>query len=112
MRKRYIQSEILFYLFDGNLHTAPELAEKIEVSIKTIRRHIQDLSINFPIMVENGGIGGGGGFRLEKDNRSVLLFTTEELNLILKALKFLTDEESRRLTKKIIHILELKKTGK
>ena len=63
-------------------------------------------------MVENGGIGCVGGFRLEKDNRSVLLFTTEELNLILKALKFLTDEESRRLTKKIIHILELKKTGK
>ena len=109
MRKRYIQSEILFYLFDGNLHTAPELAEKIEVSVKTIRRHIQDLSINFPIMVENGGFGGGGGFRLEKDKHSVLLFTTEELNFILNALTFLNNEESNQLAKKILHILELNK---
>ena len=104
MKKRYIPTEILFYLSDGLIHTASDLARKIEVSEKTIRRHIQELSISYPINVEIGGYGGGGGYRLETKKCNILLYTKEELEMIIEALEHLDDDRNVSLKNKLIHL--------
>ena len=110
MKKRYIQTELLFYLSDGLIHTASELADKIEVSEKTIRRYLQDLSISYPINTYSGGYCGGGGYQLNVNACNILLFTKEELWLIITALDFLVEnEEIRALKNKLIHLYENKK---
>lgn len=44
MKSRYIQNMIMKILEDNRLHTMREMAEKIEVNISTIQRHLIDLS--------------------------------------------------------------------
>ena len=105
MRRRYVQGEILFYLFDGKKHTVYELSEKIEVSQTTIKRHIQDLSVKYPITTIKGGVGGGGGVLLEKCFGYTCLFSTEDLEIIKKALWLLPpDKTTCRLIEKIASI--------
>ena len=106
MRKRYVQGEILFYLSNGKLHTTRELAENVEVSEMTIRRHISDLSIKFPIVTNKGGIGGGGGIQMNKNGCTFSVFTDRELKIILQGLELMEQEETvLAFTKKIIHII-------
>ena len=51
--------KILYYLLDKGRATAPELAEKFEVSIRTIYRDVEALSsANIPIYTESGRNGG------------------------------------------------------
>ena len=47
MRSRYIQNRILYYLSDGKRHTISEIAQTLEISYKTVQRHITDLSIDY-----------------------------------------------------------------
>ncbi len=61
---------IIYYLLDKGKATAPELAEKFEVSVRTIYRDIDALSgAGIPIYAEagrNGGIHLTNGFVLDK----------------------------------------------
>lgn len=85
MRSRYIQNDILFYLSDGKPHSSEELAEAIEVSVVTIRRHIKDLSLNYPIVSFVGGVGGGGGYRMLSE--IALQLTVEDIEVIVDSLE-------------------------
>lgn len=79
---------IITVLLQNNKATAPELAEKFEVSRRTILRDIDDIcKAGIPVVTSQGGGGGisiAEGYSLDK---SVL--TSDELQSILAGLKSL-----------------------
>lgn len=80
--------KIVYYLLDKGQATAPELAKKFEVSVRTIYRDIDALSgAGIPIYAE---AGRNGGIHLMKDfvlNKAV--FSKEEKQEILTAMQSL-----------------------
>lgn len=78
--------KILYYLLDKGHATAPELAEKLEVSVRTIYRDIDALSgAGIPVYAEtgrNGGIHLMNDFVLDK-----AVLSEEEKQEILTALQ-------------------------
>ena len=81
--------KIVYYLLDKGKATAPELAEKFEVSVRTIYRDIDALSgAGIPIYAEagrNGGIHLMNNFVLDRS-----LLSEEEKTEILDALQSLS----------------------
>lgn len=79
---------ILTVLLKNENITAPELAEKFEVSRRTINRDIEDLCKAGIPLVTMQGFGGGihiaDGYKIDKT-----LFTTKEMQAILAGLKSL-----------------------
>lgn len=55
-----IDARLLHKLMDGEIHTRQELANKFEVSTKTIQRSIERLNMFFIIHTFRGGIKKGG----------------------------------------------------
>ena len=80
--------EIVYILLDKKTITAKELSERFEVSIRTIYRDVETLSISgIPIYTSKGK---GGGISLIEDfvlNKSVL--SEKEQNEILMSLQSL-----------------------
>lgn len=78
--------KIVYYLLDKGQATAPELAEKFEVSVRTIYRDLDALSgAGIPVYAE---AGRNGGIHLMNDfvlNKAV--FSSEEKQEILTALQ-------------------------
>lgn len=77
---------IITYLSNNNRVKAQDLAEKLEVSIRTIYRDIEAINLaGIPIITyqgTNGGIGIAEGYKLDKN-----LLTSSELAAIVSALK-------------------------
>lgn len=85
-----ISADLLFYLEDGKRHTYAELAEKIECSLITIRRHIQSLAYkNLNIEITHGGIDGGGVRLIPDENVKTNYLSEDELQLIVSKLSSL-----------------------
>ena len=108
MRTRNIQADILDYISDNKIHTLQEIAEAVEVSKKTVYRHIQDLSYRFDISTFKGGIDRGG-IRLnpaEKLNTNYL--NEDELQLIMSKLESLQDSSPniKKFVKSIAPLIE------
>lgn len=84
------QLGIIYILMKKNIVTASELAERYEVSVRTIYRDIEALSMaGFPVFArkgKNGGISLTENFVLNK-----LLVTEEEQHQILAALQSLEE---------------------
>lgn len=83
--------KIVYHLLDKGQATAPELAEKFEVSVRTIYRDIDALSgAGIPIYTEtgrNGGIRLMDGFVLDKvvlsgEEKQEILMALQSINLI------------------------------
>lgn len=83
--------KIVYYLIDKEQSTAPELAEKFEVSVRTIYRDIDVLSeAGIPIYTEtgrNGGIHLMNNFVLDKavlseKEKQEVLIALQSLNTI------------------------------
>ena len=66
LKKSSITADILNLLSDNKVHTLQEIADEIEISKMTVRRHIQSLSYRYPIQTFCGGINRGGVY-LDKD---------------------------------------------
>ncbi len=85
--------KIVYYLLDKGRVTAPELAEKFEVSVRTIYRDMDALSeAGIPIYAEtgrNGGIHLMDGFVLDK-----VVLSEEEKQEILTALQSINTTEN------------------
>lgn len=81
--------KIIYYLLDKGFATAPELAERFEVSVRTIYRDIDALSsAGIPVYAESGRTGG---IHLMSDfvlNKTV--FSSQEKQEILSALQGLS----------------------
>lgn len=87
--------QMLFVLLEKGSSTAPELAERFEVSVRTIYRDIDILSAaGIPIYTTQGK--GGGIFLQENYVLNKSLLSEQEQNLILSALQGLNiiDEEN------------------
>lgn len=84
-----ITADILNVLSDCKVHTMQEIADKVEVTERTVRSHIQSLSYRYPINTFRGGINRGG-VQLDKNYlHQGKIRSTDELQLIEKALKLL-----------------------
>lgn len=81
--------QIIYYILEKGRATAPELAEKFEVSVRTIYRDVDAISsAGIPVYVStgrNGGIQILDGYILEK-----VLFSEQEKQDLLSALKSLS----------------------
>lgn len=85
--------QIMYYLLDRGEATAPELAEKFEVSVRTIYRDIDALSgAGIPVYAE---AGRNGGIRLMHDfTLDKVVLSKEEKQEILAALQSLNTARS------------------
>ena len=88
-----ITADILNVLCDGKRHTMQEIADAVEVSERTVRRHIQSLSYRYPIETFCGGIERGGVKLDKKYCCGGRIFTKKEGEFILKGLKTLQNVE-------------------
>lgn len=86
--------KIIYYLMENGKSTAPELAEKLEVSIRTIYRDIDIISsVGVPIYVttgRNGGIQIDDSFVLDR-----LILSDKEKEDIITALKSVSIVDDR-----------------
>lgn len=101
--------KIVYYLLDKGQATAPELAEKFEVSVRTIYRDIDALSgAGIPVYAEtgrNGGIHLMNDFVLDK-----AVLSEEERQEILTALQSINTAQNRmgsRTLQKLSAIFQL-----
>ena len=78
---------ILWMLRDGKKLTAAQMAESLEISVRTVYRYIDALSASgVPIVAESGH---DGGFRiLENFKETPLFFSSVELKAMVDAFKF------------------------
>ena len=87
--------KIVYYLLDKGRATAPELAEKLEVSVRTIYRDLDVLSVaGIPIYTMQGK--GGGIFLLPEFVLDKSLLSPQEKEQILMALQGLSVAENRQ----------------
>lgn len=104
------QLGIITILLQHSRITAPELAEKFEVSRRTILRDIDDIcSAGIPVVTCQGGSGGisiADGYKLDK---SVL--TVDEINSIIAGLKGLGSVTDTSRTERLINKLAPAKKG-
>ena len=86
--------KIMYYLLEKGKSTAPELAERFEVSVRTIYRDIDVISsAGVPIYVTTGR---NGGIQIAEDYVIDRLFLSdEEKDEILTALKSVAIAENR-----------------
>ena len=89
VRSRNIQADILEYISDGKTHTLQEIANAVEVSKKTVQRHVQDLTYRFDISTFCGGIEKGGIRLNKKKELDIDYLKTDELQLIITQLELL-----------------------
>ena len=100
--------KIVYYLLEKGQATAPELAEKFEVSVRTIYRDIDALSgAGIPIYAE---AGRNGGIHLMKDFvLDKVVLSEEEKQEILAALQSIniTKNSSSQILQKLSAIFQL-----
>lgn len=102
LKKSSITADILNVLSDGKVHTIQDIACEVEVHYNTVRRHIQSLSYRYPIQTFCGGINRGG-VCLDKDYiHQGKILTTDELQVIAKALTMLQNSESEDVNPELI----------
>lgn len=103
---------IVYYLLDKGKSTAPELAEKFEVSVRTIYRDIDIISsMGIPIYAVQGK--GGGITLLDNFVLDKSLLSTEEKEQILMALQGMiaTEHNSEELLTKLGSLFQAKSSN-
>ena len=89
LKKSSITADILNVLSDGKVHTTQEIADEIEVSKRTVIRHIQSLAYRYPIETFHGG-DKKGGVQLDKNYlHQGKIRSRDELQIISQALRLL-----------------------
>ena len=104
LRASSITADILNVLSDGKKHTMQEIADVVEVSERTVRRHIQSLSYRYPIETFCGGIERGGVRLDRKYCYGDKILTREENETIRKALKLLQESENDKTIENLLKI--------
>ena len=104
---------IVYYLLQNGKATAPELAQKFEVSIRTIYRDVDSISsAGIPIYVTQGK---GGGISILNDyTLDKSLFSEQEQEQMLTALQGMvatTEKNSNELLTKLSGLFQIKSTN-
>lgn len=95
----YLQFAIFLNILDGKMHTAQEIAEKLEVSTKTIYRNTNKLIYaGLPITTATGK--NGGILLTKKFYVNTWFFSKEELDYMLDILS--TNKTINPITNNII----------
>ena len=102
LRKSSITADILHVLNDGKIHTMQQIADEVEVSERTIRRHIQSLSYRYPIETFKGGDKRGGVFLDKSAIHQGKLLTRDELQIISKALRLLQESGCKDVNQEVL----------
>ena len=89
LKKSSITADILNILSDCKVHTMQEIADEVEVSEKTVRRHIQSLSYRYPIETFRGGDIKGGVCLDKQYIHQGKIRSKDELQLISQGLELL-----------------------
>jgi len=89
LKKSSITADILNVISDGNVHTTQEIADEVEVSKRTVIRHIQSLSYRYPIETFHGGDTKGGVYLDKKYLHQGKIRSRDELQIISQALELL-----------------------
>ena len=105
LKKSSITADILNILSDCKIHTINEIANEVEVSRSTVKRHIQSLSFRYPIQSFCGGINRGGVYLDKSYIYQGKTLTNDELQIIGRALKLLQKCESNCDYKDLINSL-------
>lgn len=84
-------ADILSILSDGEIHTISQIADEIEVAYITAYRHIQSLSLRYPIEIFRGGDKRGGVYLDKKYLYQGKVRSRDELQIISKALRLLQE---------------------
>ena len=104
---------IVYYLLQNGKATAPELAQKFEVSIRTIYRDIDAISsTGIPIYATQGK--GGGIFILNDYTLDKSLLSEQEQEQMLTALQGMiatTEKNSNELLTKLSGLFQIKSTN-
>ena len=102
LRKSSITADILHVLNDGKVHTLQEIADEVEVSERTVRRHIQSLSYRYPIETFVGGDKRGGVFLDKSAIHQSKILSRDELQIISKALRLLQESECKDVDHEVL----------
>lgn len=108
MRSRFIQNEILVLLSDKKVHTAKEIAEMLEISTKTVYRHISDLSISYHILIERSG--EFRGIKLFGKNYNCNIFSEWEIDFLISI--FPTDRNESKAKNLLNKLYDLKQSNR
>lgn len=95
-------ADILNFISDGKVHTLQEIADEVEISKKTVQRHIQSLSYRYPIQSFCGGINRGGIYLDKSYLYQGKTLTLDELQVINKALALLQECKEQAVNTEII----------
>jgi len=106
LRASSITADILNVLSDGKKHTMREIAKIVEVSERTVRRHIQSLSYRYPIETFCGGIDRGGVKLDKKFCYETRIFTKSEIETMAKALKLLGNVEASEEVANLLKVFD------
>lgn len=100
----YIMMGVLLTLMQNGKMTAKQLAEKFEVSTRSIYRYIDSLSVNgVPIVTDSGR--KGGIYLMNNFNLDNMFFTTSELIKIKDFLQAQDSPETTSLLEKVNYLL-------
>jgi len=108
LKKSSITADILNILSDCKIHSMQEIADEVEVSERTIRRHIQSLSYRYPIQTFCGGINRGGVYLDKNYIYQGAILSNDELQLIVKGLSLLQKTDDQSLDKETLSNLIIK----
>lgn len=97
-----VTADIINLLSDGKIHTMQEIADDVECSKMTVRRHIGSLKYRYPI--ENSlGNGKKQGVYLDKTYiYQGKVRSNDELQIIHKALKLLQEFGGEEIDQKVL----------
>ena len=107
MKRRDIQADILALISNGQIWKIKRLSEEIEVSYKTIYRHLHDMAYRLDIRFYTGRLNGGVQLILER-KISIELLTDEDIELIIITLSTVA-KTNERITQFICMLAKFKK---
>ena len=96
MRIRERQDEIIRILRGRKTETVPRLAQQLGVSRNTIYRDIGQLSIDYPLITQQGN--GGGVTLLELNNPYKNIFSREQQQVLTELLTVANKRQAEVLT--------------
>lgn len=99
-----ITADILNVLSDGKKHTMCEIAQELEVSERTVRRHIQSLSYRYPIETFCGGIERGGVWLRQEYCYRTKILTKDQTKILVKALELLNNVEASQEIEALLEV--------